>query len=172
MGSLHLLFPLIGSDHELPSRSYLKSTSHQQSVYTRGSQIEHELQSPGGLVTPQLPGLPPLQSFWFSRSGVGYRNRHFWHVPRWCLHCCNRNYTLWDPCSISSLFLFNYYCIRSLFLFFLRKSSALDKCIQWLNPFLQFNQVLSCQYFQITHPTWYRTVDLVYTQQYIMYIVL
>lgn len=40
----------------------------------------------------QITGLPP-PSFWFSISGLGPKNWHFWHVPRWCWCCWSREHT-------------------------------------------------------------------------------
>lgn len=70
MGSLNPLFPLMCSGHELPSKSNHTGRLH------RGSQIEHELQLPRGLVKSQLAGIHS-QSFGVGRSGVGSRNTHF-----------------------------------------------------------------------------------------------
>ena len=51
-----------------------------------------ESEPPRGFLKTQIPG-PWLQSFRWSRSGMGPKNVHFEQIPKWCWCCWSRDYT-------------------------------------------------------------------------------
>ena len=129
MRSLHPSFPLMCSDDELTSRSYLNSTSHQQS--TPGVlKLSMNYSHLEGLLNHSLLGLTPRVSDLAGLEGD----------PGICIFNNSQVMLMllvqmihFETLVLSySLLLFNSHFLRSLFSLLLRKSSALYILIKLL----------------------------------------